>query len=129
MISECGHTLRDVKGSAMLRKALFSAAAALSMFSVANVEASDRFSLGLNLGGNYPVYQPAPVIVNPYPTVVNPSYGYGYQPSYGYGSYGYGNPGVNFNYSNYNAYRPVRQPNYSGYRGPVRHHDHHHHCW
>ena len=110
----------------MLRKALFSAAAALSMFSVANVEASDRFSLGLNLGGAYPVYQPAPVIVNPYPTYVSP--GYGYSPSYGYGSgygYGYVNPGMSFNYSNYN-YRPVRP--YGGYRGPSHHHGHSH-CW
>ena len=123
MISERGHTLRDGKGSAMLRKALFSAAAALSMFSVANVEASDRFSLGVNLGGGYPVYQPAPVIVNPYPSV---SPGYGYSPNYGYGAgYGYGSPSVGFNYSNYN-YRPVRQ--YSGYRGPVHHHGHSH-CW
>jgi hypothetical protein len=115
----------------MVLKALFSAAAALSMFSVANVEASDRFSLGVNLGGGYPVYQPAPVIVNPYPTVVAPSYGYGYSPGYnygGYGGYGYGSPGVGFNYSNYNAYRPVRPYSY-GNRAPVRHHDHHHHCW
>ena len=109
----------------MLRKAMFSAAAALSMFSVANVEASDRFSLGLNFGGGYPVYQPAPVIVNPYPSPYTPNYGYGS----GYGTgYGYSNPGVNFNYSNYNSYRPVR-PRYDDYRAPVRHHGHHHHCW
>src|SRR6187549_3567540 len=112
----------------MLRKALFSAAAALSMFSVANVEASDRFSLGVNLGGTYPVYQPSPVIVNPYPTVVAPSYGYGYTPSYNYGGYGYSSPGVGFNYSNYNSYRPVRPYNYGGYRGPINHHGHNH-CW
>lgn len=121
----------------MLRKALFAAAAAVSMFSVANVEASDRFSLGLNLGGGYPVYQPAPVIVNPYPTVYPQNYGY--TPSYGYGSsygnYGYANPGVSFNYSNgYNSYRPVR-PSYNSnnFRGSshqyghLHHHDHGHH--
>jgi len=116
----------------MFRKTLLSAAAALSMFSVANVEASDRFSLGLNLGGAYPVYQPAPVIVNPYPTVYAPSYGYtpsyGYGNAYGnsygnnYGNYGYANPGMNFNYSNYNTYRPVR-PSYSN-----NHYGHHHFC-
>src|SRR5262245_58509773 len=120
----------------MLRKALFSTAAALSMFSVANAEASDRFSLGVNLGGSYPVYQPAPVIVNPYPTVVSP--GYGYPPNYGYGNYGYGggygsygyvNPGVSFGYSSYNAYRPVRPYNYSGYRGPIHNHGHNHCGW
>ncbi|QDT56169.1 hypothetical protein Pan44_42210 [Caulifigura coniformis] len=111
----------------MFRKTLLSAAAALSMFSVANVEASDRFSLGLNLGGNYPVYQPAPVIVNPYPTVYAPSYGYT-TPGYGYGgAYGYVNPGVSFNYSNYNAYRPVR-PGYNNFRGPVNHYGHNRFC-
>jgi hypothetical protein len=129
MIGERGHLLKDVKESAMLRKALFSTAAALSMFSVANAEASDRFSLGVNLGGAYPVYQPAPVIVNPYPTVVSP--GYGYSPNYGYGGYGYNNyvnPGVSFGYSSYNNYRPVRPYNYGPYRGPVGHYGHNH-CW
>jgi len=127
-----GRSTTDVKESAMFRKAMFSAVAAVSMFSVGNVEASDRFSLGLNLGGSYPVYQPAPVVVSPYPTVVAPSYGY--TPNYGYNNYNYGyaNPGVSFNYSNYNAYRPVRPYNTSSYnynhRPPMHGHGHNH-CW
>jgi hypothetical protein len=99
----------------MLRKILFTTAAALSVFSATNSQASDRFSLGLNLGGGYPVYQPAPVVVNPYPaTVYAPSYPYsnygysGYGSGYGYGST-YVNPGVSFGYSNYN-YRPQYRP-------------------
>lgn len=116
----------------MLRKALFSTVAALSMFSVANVNASDRFSLGLNLGGAYPVYQPAPVVVNPYPTVMGPTYGYA--PSYGYGNYGYLNPGVSLGYSNWNYRPPVARPyyggGYGGYGGGFNnHYGHNHGCW
>ena len=125
----------------MFRKIILSTAAALSAFTAANTQAGDRFSLGVNLGGGYPVYQPAPVVVNPYPTVYAPNYGYGsgYGSGYGYAAPTYVAPryvapSVGFGYSNWDNNRNYGRPyngynNFnSGYRGSNSHYGHHHGC-
>ncbi len=125
MKAAAGVPMQGVKEFAMLRTIALSTVTALSLAAATPTTASDRFAFGINVGGGYPVYQPAPVYVAPRPVYV-PNYGYGYGPGYGNSYY---NPGFSFGYSNWGSprrYAPYGGGYSSGYRGGYGHP--HHHC-